>query len=67
MVGMTMPREAKLANELDLPYSAVCISSNWAAGRDPSDASLALNHESVSAQANDRLDPVWACILSMLQ
>ena len=33
MVGMTMPREAKLAKELDLPYAAVCISSNWAAGR----------------------------------
>ena len=67
MVGMTMPREVKLANELELPYAAVCISSNWAAGRDPSDASRALNHESVSAQANDRLDPVWACILSMLE
>ena len=66
MVGMTMPREAKLANELDLPYAAVCISSNWAAGRDPTDASLDLDHESVSAQANDRLDPVWACIFAML-
>lgn len=66
MVGMTMPREAKLANELDLPYAAVCISSNWAAGRDPTDASLDLDHELVSAQANDRLDPVWACIFAML-
>jgi len=67
MVGMTMPREAKLAAELDLPYAAVCISSNWAAGRDPEDGAKALNHLDVSAQANDRLDPVWACILGMLE
>ena len=66
MVGMTMPREAKLARELDLPYAAVCISSNWAAGRDPEDGSKALDHLDVSAQANDRLEPVWACIFSML-
>lgn len=66
MVGMTMPREAKLALELDLPYVAVCISSNWAAGRDPADGGKALDHLEVSAQANDRLGPVWACILGML-
>ncbi len=66
MVGMTMPREAKLAAELDLPYAAVCISSNWAAGRDPADGSKALDHQAVSAQANDRLDPIWACIFGML-
>ena len=67
MVGMTMPREAKLAAELDMPYAAICISSNWAAGRDPSDIAKALDHLEVSAQANDRLDPVWACILGMLE
>ncbi len=66
MVGMTMPREAKLARELTMAYAAVCISSNWAAGRDPADAGKALNHEDVSAQANDRLEPVWACIFAML-
>ncbi len=67
MVGMTMPREAKLARELELPYAAVCISSNWAAGRDPSDNTKDLDHEAVSAQANDRLDPVWACIFALLE
>ena len=66
MVGMTMPREAKLARELDLPYAAVCISSNWAAGREPGDGAKDLNHTEVSAQANDRLGPVWACILALL-
>ena len=66
MLGMTMAREAKLARELDLPYAAVCISSNWAAGRDPEDGSKDLDHTAVSAQANDRLEPVWACIVSLL-
>ncbi|MCH1541072.1 MAG: MTAP family purine nucleoside phosphorylase [Candidatus Poseidonia sp.] len=66
MVGMTMPREVKLANELNLPYSAVCISSNWAAGREPGDGSKDLDHASVSAQANDRLEPIWACLIGLL-
>ena len=42
MVGMTMAREVKLANELEIPYSAICISSNWAAGREPGDPSAEL-------------------------
>jgi 5'-methylthioadenosine phosphorylase len=66
MVGMTMPREAKLANELSLPYAAICISSNWAAGREPGDASKDLDHLEVSAQANERLQPVWDALLSLL-
>ena len=66
MVGMTMPREAKLAKELSLPYAAVCISSNWGAGREPGDATKDLDHEEVSAQANDRLEPIWACLLALL-
>jgi len=66
MVGMTMPREAKLARELELPYVAVCISSNWAAGREPGDSSAALNHKMVSSTANDKLGPVWDCLIELL-
>ena len=66
MVGMTMPREVKLANEMEIPYSAICISSNWAAGREPGDPSADLSHELVSSQANDRLNPVMQCIISVL-
>ena len=66
MVGMTMAREVKLANELNIPYSAICISSNWAAGREPGDPSAELSHEQVSSQANERLDPVIHSILSLL-
>ena len=35
VVGMTMPREAKLCREVELPYAALLIGSNWAAGREP--------------------------------
>ena len=67
MVGMTMPREAKLARELDIPYAAVCISSNWAAGREPGDSGADLDHHSVSSEANRRLKPVWACMIDLLR
>ena len=67
MVGMTMPREAKLARELDIPYVAVCISSNWAAGREPGDSSADLSHEEVSSTANDKLEPVWDCLIGLLK
>jgi len=67
VVGMTMPRECKLAAELGLPYAAILIASNWAAGRNPSDSTAALDHESVSAKANDKLDAVIECIKSLAQ
>jgi len=66
MVGMTMAREVKLANELSIPYSAICISSNWAAGREPGDPSAELSHNLVSSQANERLDPVIHSIIELL-
>ena len=64
---MTMAREVKLSNELDIPYSAICISSNWAAGREPGQPGADLNHESVSQQANSKLGPVWDCITKLLE
>jgi 5'-methylthioadenosine phosphorylase len=33
IVGMTGMPEAGLARELELPYAALCVVSNWAAGR----------------------------------
>ena len=67
MVGMTMAREVKLANELNIPYSAICISSNWAAGREPGDRSAELSHQQVSAQANKRLEPVFQTLFNILK
>jgi 5'-methylthioadenosine phosphorylase len=33
IVGMTGMPETSLARELDLPYAALCVVANWAAGR----------------------------------
>ena len=66
MVGMTMPREAKLAAELAIPYVAICISSNWAAGCCKQDPTADLDHVAVSTEANSRLGPVWNAIYSCL-
>jgi 5'-methylthioadenosine phosphorylase len=67
VVGMTMPRECKLAAEIEMPYSAILIASNWAAGRNPEDSSAPLDHEEVSLQANERLQPVLECIKALAQ
>ena len=40
-----------------MPYAALLIGSNWAAGKEPGDASADLSHEAVSAEANRRLGP----------
>ncbi|MGB1589674.1 MAG: MTAP family purine nucleoside phosphorylase [Candidatus Poseidoniaceae archaeon] len=66
VVGMTMPRECKLASELKIPYSAILVSSNWAAGREPGDSSKDLSHDEVSSKAQSKLGPVIECIKSII-
>ncbi len=67
VVGMTMPRECKLCAELSIPYSAIVVASNWAAGREPGDENKDLNHEDVSSTAESRLGPVIECIKAVAQ
>ena len=67
VVGMTMPRECKLAAELGIPYAAILVSSNWAAGREPGNSSKDLNHEEVSSTAESKLGPVIECIKAFTQ
>ena len=57
---------SKLVNELSIPYAAILVSSNWAAGREPGDPAADLSHTLVSSQANQRLDPVIQCIFELL-
>ena len=66
-VGMTMPREVKLAAELQIPYSALLVSSNWAAGRDPGNPQAKLVHEEVSSQANKQHEQIYDCINAIMQ
>ena len=64
---MTMPRECKLAAEIGIPYSAILVASNWAAGREPGDSSKDLDHQEVSSTAESRLGPVVECIKAFTQ
>lgn len=47
IVGMTGMPEAGLARELELPYAALCVVSNWAAGR--GDSTHGIQFESLEA------------------
>lgn len=47
MVGMTGMPEAALARELAVPYAAVCVVANWAAGR--GDSARAISFEALEA------------------
>ena len=67
VVGMTMPRECKLAAEIGIPYAAILVASNWAAGREPGDAEKDLDHQEVSSTAESRLEPVIECIKAFTQ
>ncbi len=67
VVGMTMPRECKLAAELKIPYAAILVSSNWAAGREPGNSLKDLDHDEVSSNAESRLTPVIECIKALTQ
>jgi len=56
IVGMTGMPEAALARELELPYAAVCVVANWAAGR--GDSAHGIQFEAIEAvlqQAHGRI------------
>ena len=67
VVGMTMPREAKLCAELGVPYAALLIATNWAAGRHPGDATKALSHDEVSAESSKRTATITTCIVDLFK
>ena len=56
MVGMTGMPEAALARELDLPYAAIAVSANFAAGRGESAHAVPMERiEAVLAEAMGRV------------
>jgi len=65
--GMTAVREAKLCRELDLPYAALLIASNWAAGRHPGDASRALTHSEVSETSRRVTGTIVTTLVDLLK
>ena len=65
--GMTAVREAKLCRELDLPYSALTIASNWAAGRQPGDRTAALCHEEVAEMSSRVTGTIVECLVDIFK
>lgn len=53
IVGMTGMPEAGLARELDLPYAALCVVANWAAGR--ADSLHGIHFESLEAVLHEAM------------
>jgi 5'-methylthioadenosine phosphorylase len=53
IVGMTGMPEASLARELGVPYAAVCVVANWAAGR--GDSTHAISFDKIEAVLQESL------------
>jgi len=61
IVGMTGMPEAGLARELELPYAALCVVANWAAGRGDSTHGIQFDHlEAVLHTSMDRVRRIIA-------
>ena len=65
-VGMTLGPESRLISESGIPHVALACSSNWAAGRDPTDPRANIDHHSVDRLASTMRELVTYCIKSLL-
>ena len=65
-VGMTLGPESRLISEIGIPHVALACSSNWAAGRDPTNPKANIDHLSVDRLASSMRDLVSYCIKSLL-
>lgn len=65
--GFTMPREAKLAAEIGIPYAAMLVATNWAAGRHPGDNAKPLSHDEHSEFAAERFGVTFSCLAGLLE
>ncbi|MDE0707773.1 MAG: hypothetical protein OSB33_02370 [Candidatus Poseidoniales archaeon] len=64
-VNMTIGGEARCMSEKDASHVGLLLSSNWAAGKDPSDALAPVDHHSVEDLAASMRTRVWAAILAI--
>tara|TARA_B110000438_G_scaffold303154_1_gene363404 strand:+ start:1138 stop:1893 length:756 start_codon:yes stop_codon:yes gene_type:complete len=64
-VNMTIGGEARCMSEKDVRHVGLLLSSNWAAGKDPSDALAPVDHHSVEYLAASMRMRVWAAILAI--
>ncbi len=65
VVGMTLMPEAALARELDLPYAALAVVVNHAAGR--GDSKLAISTADITRTLETAMNNVRALIVSFVR
>lgn len=65
-VGMTLGPESRLISETGIPHVALACSSNWAAGRDPTDPRANIDHHAVDKLASTMRGLVVSCVKSLL-
>ncbi len=63
MVGMTGMPECVLAREMEVPYAALCVVANWAAGR--GNSSQGIRFEALEGVLHESLDRVRTIIAGM--
>ena len=64
-VNMTIGGEARCMSEKEPPHVGLLLSSNWAAGKDPTDKLAPVDHHSVEDLAASMRARVWAAILAI--
>lgn len=65
VVGMTGMPEASLARELGVPYAAICVVANWAAGR--GDSAHAISFEKIEAVLQQSLAKARSIVAHLCQ
>ena len=64
-VNMTIGGEARCMSEMDPRHAGLLLSSNWAAGKDPTDGLAPVDHHSVEDLAASMRARVWRAILAI--
>ncbi len=66
VVNMTLGPESRLISELSIPHLSLVCSSNWAAGRNPQDSEMPINHEEVKNISSSLENLIIDCINSLI-
>ncbi|RJU84047.1 MAG: hypothetical protein DWB93_02035 [Candidatus Poseidoniales archaeon] len=66
VVNMTLGPESRLISELSIPHLSLVCSSNWAAGRNPQDSEIPINHEEVKNISSGMENLIIDCINSLI-
>ncbi len=66
VVNMTLGPESRLISELSIPHVSLVCSSNWAAGRNPQDSEMPIDHEEVKNISSSMENIIVDCVNSLI-